>query len=604
NGSSAQEFSRQDRLYFGAGISASDLAFNKVGDDLVLDVGTGGDSITVSNWFVGDNLYQYRIDQFEFTDGTSMDVEALDSVALNVIGTDGNDILSGGDEADIMTGGDGDDVMDGGDGVDTYLGGEGDDILGGVFGSEDYYDYTYFEGRFLGNIYTGGTGNDTLYGAKYADDYYFNLGDGQDLIVENGSSAQEFSRQDRLYFGAGISASDLAFNKVGDDLVLDVGTGGDSITVSNWFVGDNLYQYRIDQFEFTDGTSMDVEALDSVALNVIGTDGDDILSGGDEADIMTGGDGDDVMDGGDGVDTYLGGEGDDTLGGVVGSDDYYGWDYVEGRYLGNVYTGGTGDDTLYGAKYADDYYFNLGDGQDLIVENGSSAQEFSRQDRLYFGAGISASDLAFNKVGDDLVLDVGTGGDSITVSNWFVGDNLYQYRIDQFEFSDSTYLDVAALNGVDLTVVGTTGDDTLIGGSGNDLLLGAEGADTYQYNRGEGQDTIVESTTSTSSDSLMMGAGIDALDISLKQFGADLQLKLSGSSDQVTIEDWFANSNSQVETIQVSDGSTLASSQVDLLIQDMATFSTNHNGISWDDALVQYEEETSTIIAAHWQTAA
>jgi hypothetical protein len=97
--------------------------------------------------------------------------------------------------------------------------------------------------------------------------------------------------------------------------------------------------------------------------------------------------------------------------------------------------------------------------------------------------------------------------------------------------------------------------------------------------------------------------GIDPWDIVVgKNLDGDLTLDY-GNGDQVLNDDWANGSQHHVEEITSGDGSTLLSSQVDLLIQDMATFGADHGGISWQDAVNQYEEETRAVLTSHWQVA-
>jgi hypothetical protein len=61
----------------------------------------------------------------------------------------------------------------------------------------------------------------------------------------------------------------------------------------------------------------------------------------------------------------------------------------------------------------------------------------------------------------------------------------------------------------------------------------------------------------------------------------------------------------QVETIQAGNGQTLQNTQVDQLIQAMATF-TQQTGLSWDNASIgggtaQQQTQFQGIIAASWQ---
>ncbi|MBF0427498.1 MAG: hypothetical protein HQL94_01135, partial [Magnetococcales bacterium] len=77
-----------------------------------------------------------------------------------------------------------------------------------------------------------------------------------------------------------------------------------------------------------------------------------------------------------------------------------------------------------------------------------------------------------------------------------------------------------------------------------------------------------------------------------------------GIGDQVTVNNWDTGVADQVEQIRAGDGSVLLNTRVDQLIQAMATFSAAHDGISWDQSLNQYGDETRAILAANWQKAA
>ena len=62
---------------------------------------------------------------------------------------------------------------------------------------------------------------------------------------------------------------------------------------------------------------------------------------------------------------------------------------------------------------------------------------------------------------------------------------------------------------------------------------------------------------------------------------------------------WFsAPATAQVETIQAGNGQTLLSTQVDGLIQAMAQFSANHNGLTWDQGIVAKPEEVQEVLTA------
>ncbi|KLN58853.1 hypothetical protein WH96_20815, partial [Kiloniella spongiae] len=174
-------------------------------------------------------------------------------------GTSGHDVLIGGDTNDAINGNAGDDLISGG---------AGDDIL------------------------EGGAGNDT---------YLYNLGDGFDLIRNNGL-------EDKVIFGAGITQNDLTFVKDDNNLIINV-SETDQLTVENWFVS---FESRV-SFESSDGAVMNVVLGNNSDNNLSGTSSQDIIIGFAGNDILNGNDGEDTLDGGLGNDQLFGGSGNDTL---------------------------------------------------------------------------------------------------------------------------------------------------------------------------------------------------------------------------------------------------------------------------------------------------
>ena len=142
------------------------------------------------------------------------------------------------------------------------------------------------------------------------------------------------------------------------------------------------------------------------------------------------------------------------------------------------------------------------------------------------------------------------------------------------------------------------GDDSLAGGPGNDQLLGGSGNDTYQFNRGDGQDTIQD--TSGTADLLGFGTTINPLDLILSRQANDLRIALYGSTENVTIQNWYAGSFNQVETVRAGNGQQLLNNKVDQLIQAMASFS-QQTGLTWDQTIDQRPQEVQQVLAANWQ---
>ncbi|THJ09927.1 MAG: hypothetical protein CAF43_011320 [Nitrospira sp. CG24C] len=145
---------------------------------------------------------------------------------------------------------------------------------------------------------------------------------------------------------------------------------------------------------------------------------------------------------------------------------------------------------------------------------------------------------------------------------------------------------------------GANGNDTLRGGFGNDTVNGGSGNDIFQFGRGEGQDLVQDS--SGTADKLLYDTGINPLDLVLSRQANDLRLAIHGSSDQITVQNWYVGTTNRAETIQAGNGQALLSTQVDQLIQAMAGF-TAQTGLTWDQAIDQQPAQVQTVLAASWQ---
>jgi Ca2+-binding RTX toxin-like protein len=163
-------------------------------------------------------------------------------------------------------------------------------------------------------------------------------------------------------------------------------------------------------------------------------------------------------------------------------------------------------------------------------------------------------------------------------------------------------LTIVGNNGANV-LTGTAQADTISGNAGNDTLNGGAGNDTFDFGLGGGQDLIQDS--SGSADKMLFDGGIDPLDLVISRQANDLRIAIHGSSDQVTVQNWYVGTTNRTETIQAVDGQTLLSTQVDQLIQAMAQFTTD-TGLSWDAASggagdPGQQAQFQGIIAANWQ---
>jgi Ca2+-binding RTX toxin-like protein len=102
------------------------------------------------------------------------------------------------------------------------------------------------------------------------------------------------------------------------------------------------------------------------------------------------------------------------------------------------------------------------------------------------------------------------------------------------------------------------GNDWLIGGVGNDFLEGGEGSDIYLMERGWGQDNIDNTDYSVGKlDIIQFAEGILATDIIVTRDSNNLILKMTGTTDQLTVSNYFDGDGTgayKIEEIKFADG--------------------------------------------------
>ncbi len=291
--------------------------------------------------------------------------------------------------------------------------------------------------------------------------------------------------------------------------------------------------------------------------------------------------------------------------------------------------GGKGNDRLSGGYGNDTYIFSKGDGKDTIEDYDSTEGNL---DTIRFGAGIKPTDLIFihpvcppNVSSNDpsyvnesdlIIRFKNSPDDQITVKDYFYNyhgiDQPNSYAIERIEFTDSkavlTAKDIIAQARIrhgtakDDNIYGLAdnGNDTLIGGKGNDRLSGGYGNDTYIFSKGDGKDTIEDyDSTEGNLDTIRFGAGIKPTDLIFKYVNNNLQISQHGSADSVTVNSWQYGKSYQIENVRTANGSMITNTQVDKLIQAMATFQ-HDTGMSWEQALKSQPSKVQTILQDYW----
>ncbi len=311
-------------------------------------------------------------------------------------------------------------------------------------------------------------------------------------------------------------------------------------------------------------------ASTTLTINVEGTAGE-VISGTQMNDTLYGTSSNDTIIGGSGSDTLYGGDGDDTflVYGTDSSSDVFNGGAGYDRVLG-----GQGDDTIRVSNFSGDNTVELIDGgAGINVIEGHSS--------------VNTIDLSGTTLLNISHVDAGGGNDTV------IGTS-----------SNDT---IIGGSGSD-TLYGGDGDDVLNGGTGNDNLRGDHGGDVYLFGRGGGQDIVYDYddndvlSNGAIKDRLQFDAGIAADQLWFSRSANSLKVAVIGASDSVTIDNWFAGSNYQLEEFHLAGGSTLLQNQVQQLVDAMAAFAPPASGQLTLPSDLQ--DALAPVIASSWQTAA
>ena len=412
---------------FGGGISTADISLSVQDNMLVIKVGSEGDALLLEGFDPNDPYNTIGVETFRFEDGTVLSSSELLDFGFVFEGTPADDTLAG-------------------------------------TGARD--------------LFTGGLGNDRIIGGSGDDTYVFNSGDGVDTITDESGLMEP----NMLVFGDGITPDGITLNHdpANGLLILNIGATGDAVNLSNFDSLDPYGPHAIEYFQFADGQILTYSQLIDKGFDIVGTAGDDTLTGTATTDRIIGGDGNDTLAGAGGVDILMGGAGDDT------------------------------------------YVFNAGDGI-AIIDDVSTADAGNT---VAFGEGITLADIS-NRLtfqGDQLIVRVGTTGDEIRLTGFDPNAaDVNTAAVQTFTFDDGTVLNYEELvrntfiiqgdygdddiQGTNVTdrlygyegsdrLSGGLGNDTLTGGTENDELIGGSGSDMYVFHVGDGVDTITDTAAS------------------------------------------------------------------------------------------------------------
>lgn len=441
----------------------------------------------------------------------------------------------------------------------NFMGGLGNDTVTtnkyDVYGfdGDDYLETVANKDWFgVGPGLYGGKGNDTLVVNSVGSTV--EGGEGDDVIVLSGAGMVNITGavegHDNILFRNGITAERLSFHKFESSLAILVDSDFNKVVlVENYFAASTLGDYTV---RTADGAIYNKEDVGAMIA---------------ELPVPNA-----------------------MLGGSAGNDIFFGSDAPEDLY------GSTGIDEVYGGGGSDRYFFSSGEYLAVHEVSGSN-------DTVVFDRDIDINLIASSvkKINNDLLFDFNAvSAGRVTVKNFFLGGEFlvekfmtqagdvvpaqkifdmfniamplmsspaYDSRINDLPDTDSVINgsdvrdDIFGFNGSD-TLLGRGGDDRLSGGNGNDLLsgglgndrlIGGRGDDVYVFAKGDGQDVI--DNAGDGKDILRL-VGINGADISggLVKDANNLIINVHGSSDSITLENWFGGDGNVIENIIFDDG--------------------------------------------------
>jgi Ca2+-binding RTX toxin-like protein len=225
----------------------------------------------------------------------------------------------------------------------------------------------------------------------------------------------------------------------------------------------------------------------------------------------------------------------------------------------------------------------------------------------------------------NLILSLNGTTDKITLSNYFNSDGTSNYKLEEIRFADGTTWSIdqvkvkamTSITGNDTlfgydtddqlsgglgadTLYGAGGNDSLEGGAGNDVLSGDAGSDTYHFSPGWGQDSLNNYDIATESvDTLLFGEGLTAEQLWFRKNGSSLDVSVIGTSDKVSISNWYSGSNYHLDQFKTVDGKGLLDGQVQNLVDAMAAFGVPAG--SETSLTSNQRAQLDMVIAANWQ---
>jgi Ca2+-binding RTX toxin-like protein len=239
-----------------------------------------------------------------------------------------------------------------------------------------------------------------------------------------------------------------------------------------------------------------------------------------------------------------------------------------------------------------------GAGDDTFVVEGDDGNYDS------FDGGMG-NDQIMGGAGDDVFhVNTFSADNSIETIDGGAGTNVISggWMDDTIDLSTTHLINIARIQGGNGNdhITGTSGNDNIAGGGDTDTLSGGLGNDTYLFARGDGSDTVIDDdTTVGNTDVALFESGISTDQLWFRHVGNNLEVSIIGTNDKLVVNNWYTGNQYHVEQFKTSNGKTLLDSQVQNLVDAMASFSPPAAGQTTLPA--NYSNSLSSVIATNWQ---
>lgn len=153
-------------------------------------------------------------------------------------------------------------------------------------------------------------------------------------------------------------------------------------------------------------------------------------------------------------------------------------------------------------------------------------------------------------------------------------------------YAGESGLHFLTVNGNDARLIGGGGTNLLTANGNGNLLEAGWGVNhlidtgtsgVYRFERGDGRTTILNGSEGMEAANTLEFADIGSNDLWLRRQGDDLRIDVRGSSQSVTLDDWFAAAHRELAAIRTADGGVLESGEVGALVTAMAGSSLFYN---------------------------